>query len=294
MKIFLYYEDNEKEELHKTLKITLPKSWKSGPSSKLLSQFIESYNASLGDQNTLVEGDMHLETTTSEGDHLVMVPSDAIVDQILPDRANIFVKHGPSITLAEAQAQQDEKRQQQLHHKANTVQCTHFGCKKRFPKGGPYPECHYHAMPPVFHETAKYWACCPQKKAYDWNDFEAIPGCQTGVCSEVKEDGQKLFLGGTDLRAQSGEGSNLRSIDDFNRAQAAGTDAAPILDRLERVMVDLGIDRELYLQVVDGMKKELQGAVTTEAELLEAVKGELGAKLKDAFKAIAVQQLKIK
>jgi hypothetical protein len=34
-----------------------------------------------------------------------------------------------------------------------------------------------HKSPPVFHETAKWWSCCPQKKAYDWETFQDIPGC---------------------------------------------------------------------------------------------------------------------
>ena len=29
MKVFLFYEDNENDALFKTLKITMPKSWKS-------------------------------------------------------------------------------------------------------------------------------------------------------------------------------------------------------------------------------------------------------------------------
>lgn len=292
MKVFLYYEDNDKKELHKTLKMTLPKSWKTGPTSKLLTQFVESYNASPLEP-ALEESEMHL--AIEQGEDIVHIPSDAVVQDVIPDRANIFVRHGKSITLQEVKAAEEEATKQELEKRANTVPCTHFGCKNRFPRGGPYPDCCYHAAPPVFHETAKFWSCCPTKKAYDWNDFEAIPGCQTGVCTEVKEQGQKQFLGGMELRAQSNDGDQLRSIDDFNKAQAAGgTTAAPILDRLQRVMQELGIEQELYSQVVEGMKKELEPTVNSEPELLEAVAEQLGAKLKAAMKAIAVDQLRIK
>ena len=109
----------------------------------------------------------------------------------------------------------------------------------------------------------------------DWDDFQRISGCQTGRCTEVKEDG-KLFLGGTDLREQL-EGEKLKSIDDFNKAQSAGgAEAAPVLERLRNAMYEMGIDKELFDQVVDGMKKEFSGSAANESELLAAVSQELG------------------
>lgn len=291
MKVFLNYTDHADEALHKTLKITLPKSWKNGPTSKLLNQFVESYNTSLGEQNPLSVDCLHL--ALREGEEWEPLPSDAITIEVIPDRSDVFVMHGPSTTLAEIESKAAAEKKRKKEEDATMARCTHFGCKKRFPKGGPYPDCQYHAAPPVFHETVKYWSCCPDKKAYDWNDFELIPGCLTGKCSEVKEQG-KLFLGGTDMRAQAGENSQLRSIDDFNKAQAAGgTDAAPVLDRLRKVMEDLGIEKELYDQVVDGMKEQLKHEAATDAQLLDLVVEKLGSKLKAAMKAIAVEQLRI-
>lgn len=296
MKVFLYYEDNEKEELHKTLKMTLPRSWKSGPTSKLLTQFVESYNASsLGQLNTLQEDNLHLATNVeAETESLVSLPLDAIIQDVIPDRANVFVCHGPSVTLKEVEDEKRKEKQKELDYKESTVQCTRFGCKKRFPKGGPYPSCQYHVSPPVFHETAKFWSCCPNKKAYDWTDFENIVGCQTGKCTDVKECDQKQFLGGTDLRAKLNGDAELKSIDDFNKAQLEG-EAAPVLDRLERVMIDLGIEKELYDQVVQGIRKNVSEEDTTrnEAEILAEIKAVIGEKLKSAMKGIAVEQLRI-
>jgi len=40
--------------------------------------------------------------------------------------------------------------------------------------------CHYHELAPVFHDTAKYWACCPKKKCFDWDDFMKVPTCKVG------------------------------------------------------------------------------------------------------------------
>ena len=305
----MYYEDNENQELHKTLKMTLPKSWKTGPSSRLLKQFVDSYNTSAL-QLTLIESEMHLEI--QRGNDLVNIASDAIIQDIIPDRGNVYVRHGPSATVqdiqvldheAESTATNQPSQKKQQHEEGSQMQptvaqvtCTRFGCKKRFPLGGPYPErCTHHISPPVFHETAKFWSCCPSKKAYDWDDFEAIPGCkEEAFCTDVKEQGQKQFLGGMELRLQNSDADQLRSIDDFNKARAAGgSAAAPILDRLERVMLELGIERELFNQVVDGMKKELEATVATEPELLEAVVAKLGSKLKASMKAIVVDQLRI-
>jgi len=115
----------------------------------------------------------------------------------------------------------------------------------------------------------------------------------TGTCTDVKDAG-KRFLGGTDLREQA-EGEKLKSIDDFNKAQSAGgAEAAPVLERLRNVLFEVGIDKELFDQVVDGMKKEYAESTANESELLAAVSEELGSKLKAALKGIAVDQLRIK
>lgn len=299
MKVFLHYEDNEDTELWKSLKITLPKSWKSGPTSKLVGQFAESYNASeaLGGRNPLDPDQLHLALRQHDGEKSTMVPlaSDAVVLDTIADRADVYILHGAAQTVAEVQEAAAEERRRQQEEQKNSVQCTRFGCKNRFPKGGPYPPCQYHKAPPVFHETAKFWSCCPHKKAYDWEDFQNIPGCETAeACTEVKEEG-KQFLGGTDLREQAGETVKLKSIDDFNKAQAAGgADAAPVLERLQTALEEIGVEKELYEQVVEGIKKDVAGQASSEAQALELTKAELGSKLKASMKAIAAEQLRIK
>lgn len=299
MKIIINYEDHNNTDYHKSLKITLPKSWKVGTTNKLLETFVENYNANEDfASNKLDPAQVHLairqQNSDTEKTDLEQLASDAIILDVIPDRADVYLLHGPSQTLQERKEQERNAREEREKSLKNTVQCTHFGCKNRFPKGGPYPECIYHKSPPVFHETAKFWSCCPHKKAYDWDDFQAIPGCQTGMCTEVKQEDDKLFLGGTDLREAAGEAAQLKSIDDFNKAQAAGgSEAAPVLERLQRVLEELGVERELYQQVVDGMKKDAQASVGNEAELLQAVKIELGKKMKDSFKSIAASQLRI-
>jgi hypothetical protein len=299
MKVFLHYEDNENSEFHKSIKITLPKSWKTGPASNLVSQFVESYNAKFQEINPLTEEELHLsirKTASAENEKTEMasICSDAVVIDEIADRAAVYICHGPSTTKAEQAAAQQAAEEDRRRSLKNSVACTHFGCQQRFPKGGPYPECQFHKLPPVFHETAKFWSCCPTKKAYDWDSFQKIAGCETGICSEVKEEG-KLFLGGSDVREKAAAPSKLKSIDDFNSAQSAGgADAAPVLERLQRVMQELGIEKELFDQVLEGMKKEHAATFSNDAELLAAISKELGDKLKSTMKAIAADQLRIK
>ena len=302
MKVFLVYEDNENSDLHKTLKITLPKSWKTGPTSKVLGCFVDSYNDNEKHAaNRLDQEQMHLairaegaESSSNGGDEsnhpLIPIASDAITIETIPDRSNVYILHGPSKTVEEMEAEKKEALEKERAERANTVACQHFGCKNRFPKGGPYPDCSYHKSPPVFHETAKFWSCCPNKKAYDWEEFQSIPGCCTGVCTEVKESEQKQFLGGCDLREEAAGGAQLKSIDDFNKAQESGSDAAPVLERLRNVLAEIGVENELYDQVVEGIKKEMDGDDTP----LDAVATELGKKLKSKMKSVAAEQLRIK
>lgn len=305
MKVFLHYEESQDTNLHKTLKITLPKSWKNGPTSKLLNQFVESYNASeQGSKSPLDASTLHLSTrridSSKEETITTPLPSDAITIDVIEDREDVYISHGPSETLEDIELKKKQEKERKQAELANTVACVHFGCKNRFPRGGPYPDCSYHSGPPVFHETAKFWSCCPNKKAYDWEEFQKIEGCQKGICTEVRDDsatGQKQFLGGCDLREAAGETQKLKSIDDFNSAQANGSDAAPVLDRLKSVFKEIGIENELFDQVVDGIKKKVGGTEGGvgggDDDVLAATTEELGKELKKAMKNIAVQQLRI-
>mmetsp|Transcript_40330 Transcript_40330/g.40881 ORF Transcript_40330/g.40881 Transcript_40330/m.40881 type:complete len:307 (-) Transcript_40330:1608-2528(-) len=306
MRVFLHYEDNENSDLHKKLKITLPKSWKKGPASNLLDLFVESYNEKFQKANQLQTSELHLSIREKEEQAygtmgkkvgettLAPICNDAVVIDEIPDRSDVYICHGKGQTKKEIEADKHALEEERQNKLKNTVVCTHFGCQQRFPNNGPYPACKYHKQPPVFHETAKWWACCPDKKAWDWEEFQQIPGCQDGTCTDIKDDG-KMFLGGTDLRAPS-EGAKLKSIDDFNNgSESTGSaEAAPVLERLRDVMVELGIEKELFNQVVDGINREYEPSTSGEDELLTTVSKELGSKLKATMKSIAADQLRIK
>lgn len=304
MKVFLHYNESGDTSLHKTLKITLPKSWKNGPTSKLLNQFVESYNSSQqGSKVPLNASELHLaicrdgeeKNENDSSNNTTPLASDAITIEVIDDREDVYICHGPSRTLMDIENEKKEALERQKAELANTVVCAHFGCNIRFPIGGPYPPCTYHTAPPVFHETAKFWSCCPNKKAYDWDQFQNIKGCKTGFCIEKKEESEdetKQFLGGCDLREAMGRAQNLKTIDDFNAAQAGGSDAAPVLERLRSVCADIGVENELFDQVTEGIQKKF-GSIEQSDDLLAATADELGKELKKAMKNIAVAQLKI-
>ena len=312
MKVFLRYEDNDDESTHKTLKITLPKSWTRGPTSRLLGQFVESYNGGKEGKLTTLDVDtLHLairRAADGGGDsdptsELRDLPSDGIVAEIIPDREDVYICHGPSRTSGEIQAEMQAELDRKKEADRHMSKCVHFGCNQRFPKGGPYPPCNYHSGPPVFHETVKFWSCCPGKKAYNWEGFQSLPACQSGTCTDVKDDasaGQKQFLGGCDIREKM-SGPKLRSIDDFNASAAAGgSKGAPVLERLRSVLGEMGIENELYDQVLDGIKKDVvernfdSSTGHNDGKVVDEAAKVLGGKLKNAMKEIAVEQLRIK
>jgi hypothetical protein len=80
---------------------------------------------------------------------------------------------------------------------------------------------------------------------------------------------------------------------------AGGAEAAPVLERLQRTIQEVGVEEELFQQVVEGMRKDFfptsnTGTETTEAEVLASSSKELGDKRKTMMKGIAAEQLRIK
>merc|ERR1712187_310273 len=220
----------------------------------------------LGQENTLLKEEMYLSLCC---DGQPSLPSDGTVINLISDRDNIYILHGKSLTTAEIiAAERKAKEEKQLLMKS-LIQCTHFGCNKRFKKGGPYPECSYHKAPPVFHETAKFWSCCPDKKAYDWDEFQAIPGCQSGVCSEKENKNEEAFLGGCDVR-EATNGEELKTVEGFNKSKES-------IKALRHVLSGIGVEKEVFNQAIDEIKKNVG-----ESEVVKI----LSEKLKSALKEL--------
>lgn len=126
--------------------------------------------------------------------------------------------------------------------------CTRRGCLKEYTDGSNCETaCQYHPGKPIFHDTKKGWDCC-NKLAYDWDEFQKIPGCQTGAHTNIKED-VAFWKSQTVNNAQKGieKPSNQpvavpKSIDQFNKEQdekkKATTPAEAIPEKKPVVLAD--------------------------------------------------------
>ncbi len=151
------------------------------------------------------------------------------------------------------------------------------------------------------------------------DEFENIPGCvvDEAGCTEVPKTNTRNFLGGCDLRAEMGEKSNkLKSIEEFNQSQRAAAQGfstkidsdnmnvgdkidKSLITQLKETLIQMGLEEELYDQVVEGTRKQLiktESLMDTDdsVALEKALVEEMASKLKKAFKAMAVEQLRIK
>jgi disease resistance protein len=103
--------------------------------------------------------------------------------------------------------------------------CTRRGCLKEFTdEGNTEGCCVYHPGKPKFHDTKKGWDCC-NKLAYDWDEFQKIPGCQTGLHTDQKEE-TEFWKSQTVNNAKAGldkapnpDAPVPKSIDSFNKEQ---------------------------------------------------------------------------
>lgn len=246
MKVTLKYEEGDSQDLHMTLRLTLPQKYVNGPNRDVVKLFVDHYNKK-HTEHPLNASELHLKIVG--GEHLD--PEERVRDSLSSGdecyllgetttqpakRAAVLPKAdtaAPAASSAVPKVTTDEQ---------GRVRCKRFGCQQFFDPNGPEQKCQYHKAPPIFHETAKWWSCCPDRKAYDWEEFMRIPGCQTGVCSATPEgqQGQKRFLGGSDLR---GENAPVRLDAD------APPDPRTKLTALMKGLVAIGVDGSLFERV---------------------------------------------
>jgi len=244
IKVTLHYDEPEDESVHTSLKFTLPKKWTSGPSDKVRDFFVGEYNKKFP-QNIMAKEDVHLQAKGG-----VDIPHDGVVSDFISSGADVYVVGGKGPTMADLEAKAAEEKKLQAEAKvkeASMLRCKNFNCSAKYNAEDNHAQaCRHHASPPVFHETAKWWSCCPQKKAYDWETFQAIPGCQTGEHSDV--DKTKLTMGGGDLR-EAAFGPNAPK-----KLETEATHAE-IVEYLKNACVAVGVKGEAF----DGARDALCG-----------------------------------
>jgi hypothetical protein len=74
----------------------------------------------------------------------------------------------------------------------------------------------------MFHDRVKFWTCCPDRKAYEWDEFQQIPGCSIGRHSDVPP--AEMFGASPTVAAaaaaEAKSAQKLKSIEDYNKANA--------------------------------------------------------------------------
>lgn len=242
MKITLKYEEADSKELHMLLRLTLPQKYINGPTRDVVQLFVDHYNKKHA-ENQLSAADLHIKIVG--GEH---VDHEERVKDVLSSGDECYLL-GPSVTQPAAKkiavapkAAAAAEPKAPVKDAQGRVRCKRFGCQQMFNPDGPEQKCVYHKAPPIFHETAKWWSCCPDRKAYEFDEFMRIPGCCTGVCSANPEgqQQQKRFLGGSDLR---GDSAPVRLDAD------APPDPRQQLSNMMKGLVAIGVDGSLVEKV---------------------------------------------
>jgi len=250
-KYYLHFEVSGYPE--KTSKLQVPNSWLDKPVRSVMELFTKAYNTNNPDLCALELDQMHLET--ADGDKIY---SNAVVKEVLQDRADYYLKFGAHIQEIAVDNTADN---------TNKLRCRNYGCNQYFTEEeNEEGSCSHHTGPPIFHvsrliscpslchkykhrdndctvsapivchyqDTMKAWSCCKdQHKAFDFESFQLIKGCATGRHSVVP---QKIAISASPNNPAMGHTDSLpipptvvRSIADFNTTNpnaASATTAA--------------------------------------------------------------------
>ena len=296
MKVYLHLEEESSHDLPEmTVKLTLPKSWQKTGFDRLKKTFVTSYNKKHSKE--LEEQDWHLESADGK-----VYAEDAAVKSMISSGADLYMRRGAGKTMEDlgiAPPPEETPKVEKVQPPPTSVKakaapkctpvsapkpadkekdkrlvCKRFGCQARYLPGDNHEEaCRYHAKPPIFHETRKWWACCPKKVAWDWDTFTAIPGCMVGAHSDVAQD--KKFMGGADVRAEQAKAyeyapkpigkpktkSSLEKLGDLRKAlSAVGVDASAFdaaRDAIKARHEDLGV--KVWDKVCEELSAKIQG-----------------------------------
>ena len=253
MKITLKYEEAPTEDLHMTLRLTLPQKYVNGANKEVVKLFVDHYNKkheknpiSTDKLHLKIVGGVHLDNeervreSLSGGDECYLLGKDSTGPKAeVQQRTGYCTPCTPATSSQPAKKCQAEEKA--VKNSDGKLRCKNFGCQKFFDPNGPPQECRHHKAAPIFHETAKWWSCCPDSKAYDFDEFMKIPGCTEGFCTNESQ-AKKRFLGGTDLRADS---APVRL--DAN----APPDPRRKLASMRRGLVAVGVDADLFDKVAE-------------------------------------------
>lgn len=246
-KVTIIYDEPDDEDLHMTIKMTMPKKLVNGPASDVVKFAVDHYNKQekyasnpldTSQFHLKLAGGHHIDNAGIVADHFrggdelhMMSTYEGATAQVRPPPSTAPTNPTPTATT---QAKKDPRAD-------GKVRCRNFGCNRFFDPNAAPEECVYHKAAPIFHETAKWWSCCPHAKSYDFEGFQATPGCERGFHSASDPEGKKRFLGGTDLREENAP----RRIDGGEEV----LDGRKKLDRLKTGLKAIGIPEDQFERV---------------------------------------------
>jgi len=255
MKITLKYDETDAEDKKLTLRLTMPAKYVEGPTNDVIKLFIGHYNKK--HEDTPLDPDkFHLKIVG--GEHL---DREERVKDCVKDKDELYVLSGVEMLPAKrAVAPVAVQAATSPAPKANStgpkkdaegrVRCKNFGCKNWFFEDDP-PECRHHKSAPIFHETAKWWSCCPDKKEYEFEAFEKVPGCVVGRCMATTNTTRRT-LGGCDLRADVDSAPHRIDAD-------APVDPRRKLNALRSGVIAMGVDEKLFEDVGSRLLTQANG-----------------------------------
>jgi hypothetical protein len=215
--VYIHYEPEGKEE--KTSKIVIPQKW---TTTKLVSDVIELFAKSYNSKNAdspIITDEVHFESNTNE-----KIFSNILCGTVLGDHCDYFIKPGSYVSV-------NKKTRDEAD--AGKVRCRNYGCNQYYsPDENDVTSCNHHSGPPVFHDTSKYWSCCPDKKAYDFESFQAILGCVTSPHSSsntgisLSASPNAVTPPASSQSASSTPAPVLKSISDYNNSNPTAATAA--------------------------------------------------------------------
>jgi len=168
MKILIKYGE-------KSSKLAIPSKWSTKAVSDVMNLFVKAHNAKLSEEDQLVLEEMHLVDESG-----AKVFSDAVVGTTLGDRCDYTLEHGKYIKFVAVKEATVSASGKPLS------KCKNYGCQKMFDEDeNADGACEHHSGPPIFHDTMKCWSCCRDNKAFDFENFQLIKGCNTGRHSTV-------------------------------------------------------------------------------------------------------------
>lgn len=192
-----------------TSKIKVPKSWSGKEVKEVIGLFAGAYNKK-NPENVIDIDQVHF--ALEDGSKIF---SNDIVESSLEDHQDYFIKFGQHLRPIVEKKTIDP----------SMVRCRNYGCNAYYREEENFEgACQHHTGPPIFHDTMKCWSCCRDRKAFDFESFQLITGCATGMHSSIPPT--VTIAASPNAREVGEDQPPVKSIADFNSANPTAVSAS--------------------------------------------------------------------